>query len=196
MVASVRLRGRASRVAAVGVAVGALATGACSATGSAPTPAPVGSTTAGGTVAPSTPAGVPDLHPSVDGYPAGTVEVVADDGTVHTVAVRIAETPAQRTHGLMEVPDVPAGVGMWFVYEEETTGGFWMKNTLVPLDIAYVGADGRVVSIAHAEPCTADPCPTYEPDAPYMHVLEVNAGAFERMGAGIGARVRLVDRAG
>ena len=196
MVAAVRLRGRASRVAAVGVAVGALATAACSAPDSAPTSGPVESVTTGSTAAPSAPAEVPDLHPSVDDYPAGTVEVVADDGTTHTVGVRIAETPAQRLHGLMEVPDLPAGIGMWFVYAQEVTRGFWMKNTLVPLDIVYVGADGRVVSIAHAEPCTDQPCPSYPPAGPYQHVLEVNAGAFERMGAGVGARVHLVDRAG
>lgn len=180
----------------MGVVVGALVTAACSATGPAPTPGPVASATAGGTLAPSASAGVPDLHPSVDDYPAGIVEVVTEGGTVHEVAVRIAETPAQRRHGLMEVPDLPAGAGMWFVYEQEVTGGFWMKNTLVPLDIAYVGSDGRVVSIAHAEPCAADPCPSYAPGGAYQYVLEVNAGAFERMGAGVGARVRLVERVG
>lgn len=135
---------------------------------------------------------VPDLHPSVDGYDAGTVEVEPGDGPVRRVAVRVAETPAERAHGLMEVPELPDGAGMWFVYEQDTTGGFWMKNTRVPLDIAYVGADGRVVSIATAEPCREDPCPTYAPEGAYRHVLEVPAGWFEDVGAGVGDRVRRV----
>lgn len=135
---------------------------------------------------------VPPLHPSVDAWQAGTVEVVASDGTVHRVAVRLARTPEQRAHGLMEVEALPDGVGMWFLYEEDHTGGFWMKNTLVPLDIAYVGADDRIVSVADAVPCRADPCETYRPDGPYRNVLEVPAGFLDRIGAGAGDVVRLV----
>lgn len=198
MAVPIRRRGRASRLAG-GLAAVAFAAVACasstspggSTTAGTPSPDPAPATTSAGP-APT----VPALHPSIDDYPAGTVEVVTAEGQVHTVAVRIAETPSQRTHGLMEVPDLPEGVGMWFVYDEETTGGFWMKDTLVPLDIAYVGADGRVVSIADAEPCREEPCPTYEPEGPYQHVLEVAAGEFDRMGAGVGASVHLVDRTG
>ena len=135
---------------------------------------------------------VPALHPSVDEWDAGTVEVVAGDGTRHRVAVRVARTPDQRAHGLMEVEDLPDGAGMWFVFDEDRTGGFWMKNTLVPLDIAYVGADDRIVSVAEAVPCESDPCPTYPPDGPYRHVLEVPAGYLDRIGAGVGDVVRLV----
>lgn len=191
MVGPRRCRARAPRLA-----VAVLALAACTPAGDssppAPTTAPSAATHATTTAAPDP--DVPALHPSVDDWPAGVVEVVADDGRVHTVAVRIAGTPDRRAHGLMEVPEVPPGVGMWFAYDEERTGGFWMKDTLVPLDIAYVGADGQVVSIARAEPCAADPCPTYAPAGPYQHVLEVAAGEFERMGAGVGAPVRLVDR--
>ena len=135
---------------------------------------------------------VPDLHPSVDGWEAGTVEVVTADGRRHLVGVRIARTPDQRAHGLMEVPDLPDGAGMWFVYDEDRTGGFWMKNTLVPLDITYVGADGRIVDVADAVPCEADPCPSYPPSGPYRSVLEVPAGYLDRIDAGVGDVVRLV----
>lgn len=135
---------------------------------------------------------VPDLHPSVDDWEAGTVEVVADDGTVHRVRVRVARTPDQRAHGLMEVPALPDGAGMWFVYDEDRDGGFWMKDTLVPLDITYVGADQRIVDVVTAEPCTADPCPSYPPEAPYRHVLEVPGGWLDEVGAGVGDVVRFV----
>lgn len=134
---------------------------------------------------------VPPLHDSVDGWQEGTVEVVAADGTAHHVAVRLATTAEQRSHGLMEVPDLPDGAGMWFAYGEERTGGFWMKNTLVPLDITYVGGDDRIVSVAQAEPCRQDPCRTYEPEGAYHNVLEVPAGYLDRIGAGVGDVVRL-----
>lgn len=136
---------------------------------------------------------MPPLHPSVDDLEEGTVEVVAGDGTVHRVAVRLATTPEQRSHGLMEVPELPDGAGMWFVYDEDRTGGFWMKNTLVSLDITYVGGDERIVSVAHAVPCEEDPCPVYDPEGAYQHVLEVPGGYLERIGAGVGDVARLVE---
>lgn len=135
---------------------------------------------------------VPALHPSVDDWEAGVVEVVPGGGVVHRVAVRVARTSPQRRHGLMEVEALPDGAGMWFVYREDRTGGFWMKNTLVPLDIAYVDADGRIVSIADAVPCRADPCPSYPPTVPYRTVLEVPAGYLDRIGAAVGDTARLV----
>lgn len=177
----------------------ALLAAACSPTDAAPVaPTAAGTTASSSTdAAPETPTvaaldAVPDLHPSVDDWEAGTVEVVAGDGTVHRVHVRVARSPAQRAHGLMEVPDLPAGAGMWFVYEEDRDGGFWMKNTLVPLDITYVGADQRIADVVTAEPCIADPCPSYPPDAPYRHVLEVPAGWLDEVGADVGDVVRFV----
>lgn len=189
------------------VAVVAIAATGCGGDGGGPASATTSPTTAAGPDAPaevtserreSAPDAaafetVPSLHPSVDDWDEGTVEVVTGDGTVHHVAVRLATTPDQRSHGLMEVPDLPDGAGMWFVYGQDRTGGFWMKNTLVPLDIAYVGEDERIVSVAHAVPCESDPCPVYAPDATYHHVLEVPGGYLERIGAGVGDVARLLE---
>ncbi len=136
---------------------------------------------------------VPDLHPSVDGWPAGRVEVVTAEGEVHDVDVRVATTPERRAHGLMEVPNLPPGAGMWFEYEEDRTGGFWMKDTRVPLDIVFVDVSGTVVSIRTAQPCEDEPCPSYEPAGAYRNVLEVPAGWMDRVGAGEDATVRRVD---
>lgn len=122
------------------------------------------------------------LHPSVDGYPAATVDLVAPDDTTHRIAVRVAATPAQRQHGLMEVPDVPDGTGMVFLFDADRTGGFWMRNTLVALDIVYVRADGSVADVQRMEPCTTPDCPTYPPDEPYRHALEVRAGFLGDIG--------------
>ncbi len=158
--------------------------------GEAPAETPVPSPTSVATVAALDE--MPPLHPSVDDWQEGRVEVVAGDGTRHVVAVRLATTAEQRSHGLMEVPDLPDGAGMWFAYDQDRTGGFWMKNTLVALDIVYVGADDRIVSVAEADPCRQDPCPTYEPEGVYRNVLEVPGGYLERIGAGVGDAVRLV----
>jgi hypothetical protein len=157
-----------------------LSMGACT-DESASTPSPA--TTASAAVS------VPPLHPSVDGYAAGAVEVAGGD-RVQPVLVRIADVDDERRHGLMEVESLPDGVGMWFVYTEDRTGGFWMKNTLVPLDIAYVDADGVIVHVADAVPCEADPCPTYPPPSPYRNVLEVRAGYLADNGFGVGDHVR------
>jgi uncharacterized membrane protein (UPF0127 family) len=131
----------------------------------------------------------PALHPSVDGYPAAVLELTGTDGTTETVAVRVADTAERQTHGLMEVPELPDGTGMLFVYPEDHQRAFWMKNTLVPLDIAFVSADGEIVGILTMQPCEGDPCPTYPPGVTYRDALEVPAGWFERVGIGVGATV-------
>jgi uncharacterized protein len=70
---------------------------------------------------------------------------------------------------------------------------FWMKNTLVPLSIAFVAADGRVVSVAEMTPCQADPCPTYAPAGPYRYAVELAAGSFGDARVGPGAKVVPAD---
>lgn len=133
---------------------------------------------------------VPSLHPSVDGYPSETIEILTPDAT-HRVAVLVADTPARRQHGLMEVQSSPDGVGMLFVgYDRDRSSGFWMKDTLIPLTIAYLAADGTIVALIDMEPCTADPCPTYAPDEPYRSALEVRQGWFSENGIAEGAVVR------
>lgn len=128
---------------------------------------------------------VPPLHPSVDDYPEALVAMTGDDVDVE-VAVKLADTAARREHGLMEVEDLPNGTGMLFVFDGERTGGFWMKNTLVPLDIAYADVDGAIVSIMSMEPCVADPCEVYDPGTAYQRALEVPQGWFAEVGVEVG----------
>ena len=78
---------------------------------------------------------------------------------------------------------------MLFDFHEPQEVSFWMKNTLVPLSIAFVAADGRVVSVAEMTPCQADPCPTYAPAGPYRYAVELAAGSFGDAGVGPGAKV-------
>jgi uncharacterized protein len=111
------------------------------------------------------------------------------------VRLEIAADPAARARGLMGRREVPEGTGMVFLYPEDVAEAFWMKNTLVPLSIAFVAADGRVVSVAEMTPCEADPCPSYAPAGPYRYAVELGAGAFPAAGVGKGANVVPVDPA-
>lgn len=135
----------------------------------------------------------PPLHADVDRLPAGTVLVDPGGGAAELpVAVRIASTDEARRFGLMEVPEVPDGVGMWFAYDADRTGSFWMRNTLVDLDIAWVDVAGRIVAITTMEVCDADPCPSYEPGAPYRDALEVPAGWLDANDVEVGDTAELV----
>src|SRR5215211_4586390 len=113
-----------------------------------------------------------------------------------TVAYRLeAADPAARARGLMGRTEVPQGTGMVFLYPADVTQTFWMKNTLVPLSIAFVAADGRVDSVAEMTPCRGDPCPTYAPAGPYRYAVELAAGSFPAAGVGAGAKVTPADPA-
>ena len=117
------------------------------------------------------------------------------EGDPVTVRLEVAADPATRARGLMEREEVPPGTGMVFLYPEDVAEAFWMKNTLVPLSIAFVAADGRVVSVHEMTPCKADPCPSYAPAGPYRYAVELAAGSFPDAGVGPGSRVVPVDPA-
>jgi uncharacterized protein len=108
------------------------------------------------------------------------------------LAVEIADTDALREHGLMGVTDLPPDQGMAFVWDSPTDTTFWMKDTLIPLSIAFVDDQGDVIAVREMTPCEADPCATYTPDAPYTTAIEANAGWFEDHHVGPGDRMRLV----
>jgi uncharacterized membrane protein (UPF0127 family) len=112
-----------------------------------------------------------------------------------TVRLEVAADPAARARGLMGRTEVPEGTGMVFLYPRDVAEAYWMKNTLVPLSIAFIAADGRVVSVAAMTPCTADPCPSYPPAGPYRYAVELPAGAFEAAGVAAGDKVLPTDPA-
>jgi hypothetical protein len=102
-------------------------------------------------------------------------EVAFPDKTV--VAVEIADTPALRQRGLMFREHLAPAEGMVFVFEAVGFYPFWMKNTLIPLDMIWVGPDRKVVSVAHSvPPCKADPCPNFSPTGDALYVVEVVGG--------------------
>jgi uncharacterized membrane protein (UPF0127 family) len=105
--------------------------------------------------------------------------------------VRIAETQAERAAGLMHVMALAADDGMAFVFDGPVTDRFWMKDTLIPLSVAFVAEDGRIISVSDMDPCTADPCPTYPASGPYTMAVEANLGWFHDHGVDIGSDARL-----
>ena len=107
------------------------------------------------------------------------------------VAVEVADDDEERQIGLMNRESLPADAGMIFLFEEDSSGGFWMKDTLIPLSIAFADAGGTIVRILDMEPCEADPCQIYDPGVFYRSALEVNQGTFERLGVEEGDRLRL-----
>ena len=133
-------------------------------------------------------AAAPPMGDPAPGGPAGTAtyRLLPDGGRAQTVRLEVAADPAARARGLMGRERVRPGSGMVFLYPGDVREAFWMKDTLVPLSIAFVAADGRVVSVAEMAPCRADPCPTYEPAGPYRYAVELAAGAFPAAGVGAG----------
>lgn len=130
---------------------------------------------------------VPTLHPTVDTFPAATVELRGPDGQREAVAARLALTADQRRHGLMEVTSLPDATGMLFVYDEPRELGYWMKNTLVPLDLAAITADGEISDIMPMEPCPPDTdCPTYRPEGSAVAGLETSQGWLDEVGVEAG----------
>jgi len=112
------------------------------------------------------------------------------DGVV-TLQVEIADTSEERAEGLMGRTSLDADAGMAFLWIEPVSAGFWMKDTLIPLQIAFWDETGRIVEILDMDPCTSDPCPTYGPDEPYVGAAEANAGWFTEHGVVPGDTVEL-----
>lgn len=132
-----------------------------------------------------------EVLPPTERFPTRRVVLEGEDTRV-PLAVHVAAEPAARRQGLMGREELPDRAGMLFLFPEEHTGGFWMKDTLIPLSIAYFGADGQVRRVLDMEPCEDDPCPSYDPGVAYRGALEVNQGAFGQFGLdGTDWRVRL-----
>ncbi len=102
-----------------------------------------------------------------------------------TVVAEVAATADERAEGLMYRDEVPDGTGMLFVFQNVEVRAFWMANTYVALDIAYMDANYTVVDIIAMEPLVTD---SYPSRAPAMFALEVRQGWFEENGIAIGAR--------
>jgi uncharacterized membrane protein (UPF0127 family) len=134
--------------------------------------------------------------PSAGVAPIASVIIHGDEGPVH-VDVEEADSPAERGQGLMGRTSLGDNEGMIFTFGDVTDGPvtseFWMKDTLIPLSVAFWDEDGRIVGIRDMDPCTDDPCPTYSSPEPYVGALEVNDGFFTEHGVTTGDRIELIE---
>lgn len=108
------------------------------------------------------------------------------------LSVKVAETTDARGQGLMGVERLPPTAGMVFLYNYEVRNSFHMKNTLIPLDIAFWGDDGKIRQIIRMTPCKTDPCRLYQPKSQFVGALEVKAGLFKEKGVRVGDTVTLI----
>ncbi|MGD0781551.1 MAG: DUF192 domain-containing protein [Candidatus Aminicenantales bacterium] len=103
------------------------------------------------------------------------IKVYFPDG--RSVTAELALTETERARGLMNRETILPDQGMLFVFGEEAVHSFWMKNTLIPLDMLWLGSDRRIIHIERdVPPCKADPCPSYGPQRPASYVLELKGG--------------------
>lgn len=95
-----------------------------------------------------------------------------------SVAIEVAADDSTREQGLMFRDRLPEDRGMVFIFPTAGEYAFWMKNTLIPLDMVWLDEQLKVVHVAHdVPPCKADPCPSYPPNAVARYVVELQAGA-------------------
>lgn len=120
------------------------------------------------------------------GRPVPRVLVEAAPGTA-AVRAEVARTPEQRERGLMDRARLDADAGMIFVFEESARHGFWMKNTLLALDMLFIGDDGRVVAVVERQPLSLE---VTDGGLNSRYVLEVNRGWTRQHGVKAGDKVR------
>lgn len=211
-----RARLRWRRRAAVAVVAALVAAGACSSDDDDTAWSPdAGSTTAATSDGPAAPLSLDDLAAASGDAPAATgagltddpgpterqglpgagevaASITAADGTVQGCCLLVAADDEVRQRGLMEVTDLGGYTGMVFVWDEDSSGGFWMRNTPTPLSIAFFDADGAFLASTDMQPCDDTPdCPVYPSPGTYRFAVEVLQGDLAALGVGPGSRLAL-----
>lgn len=108
-----------------------------------------------------------------------------------SIVAEIADTPERSMYGYMYRHEVKDTEGMVFVYPESGLHPFWMKNTLVPLDIIWMDEAFQVLYVETAPPCKADPCPSYGTPRMSRYIIELKAGAAAREGLRVGDTIQV-----
>lgn len=106
--------------------------------------------------------------------------------------VKVVETPEDLQKGLMFVESMPENEGMLFIFDDFAPRTFWMKNTLIPLDMIFVDENFVVVDVKEdVPPCKADPCETYPSEFSSKFVVELNAGSVKEHNISVGSIMRM-----
>lgn len=126
-------------------------------------------------------------HPPRPGFSRDSLVLRTQDNREYAFTVELARTPEEQAYGLMYVRDLPESTGMLFLFPDDQTLSFWMKNTYVPLDMVFLARDGRIINIAaNTPPLSLDPVRS---TAPGRAVLEIKGGMAEKLGLRPGDRV-------
>lgn len=136
-------------------------------------------------------AGLPGVRP--EGFDSTLARTTLRDGSVCELCVWVADTARQRSRGLMFVTDLGEAEAMAFHYPAPHTGTFWMKNTVLPLSIAFFAPDGGFLTSFDMEPCTSAPCPNYRTPADFQIAVEVPQGHLAELGLVEGSTFELLD---
>ena len=121
-----------------------------------------------------------------------TLVIYASGGKEVEVRVEVADDLAEQTKGLMDRTTLGENRGMLFVYPEERELSFWMKNTLIPLSIAFIDSERRIIDIQDMKPLDDEP-PHYVSAEHAQHALEVNQGFFDERDVRVGDRVAMPE---
>lgn len=118
--------------------------------------------------------------------PVRTITLVGQEDNRIPLQVEVADTDQSRSQGFMYRKNIPDGTGMLFVFDRDQVLTFWMKNTLVPLSIAYISSDGRIIDILDMESQSLKPVVS---SRSVRYALEVPQGYFNRVGIREGDRI-------
>ncbi len=142
---------------------------------------------AAGKAAPS-----PTPSPGAASSASAGPRIVMPSGAIY--AVELAKTPEEQAQGLMFRESLRPNSGMLFQFAPPSVHKFWMKNTMIPLDMIWLDAGGKVLFVsANTPPCKADPCADYGPDGPASDVLEIAGGLAAKEGIKPGTMLQFLD---
>ena len=127
-----------------------------------------------------------------EGFGTIAARVTAADGATCDMCLWLAADVATRGRGLMQVTDLGGFDGMAFVYEAPHTTSFTMRNTVMPLSIAFFGADGALLDAFDMEPCVAEPCPSYPTPTDFVVAIEVPRGGLADLEIRAGSMLELL----
>ncbi|MBI2144610.1 DUF192 domain-containing protein [Candidatus Woesearchaeota archaeon] len=120
-----------------------------------------------------------------------TVLLYSETGNHVKIKAEISDTNEERAKGMMLRQQLDKGEGMLFFYPDSAVRNFWMKNTLIPLDMIFIAENMTVVKIHHAVPCSSEPCTLYNSEQPIKYVLEVNRNLTASHGISEGGKVKI-----